>query len=65
MIHSLVNTNRQNNLYYGHTSLCPLCHEVEETPTYVFTCTNPHAVYNRMPCFEELMTALQLKPLHL
>jgi len=43
LIHSLANTNRQNNLYYGDSSLCPICHEAEETMRHVLTCSHPLA----------------------
>jgi hypothetical protein len=40
LIHSLANTNRQNNLYYEDSSLCPICHEAEETMRHVLTCSH-------------------------
>jgi hypothetical protein len=43
LIHSLANTNRQNNLYYEDSSLCPICHEAEETMRHVLTCSHPLA----------------------
>jgi hypothetical protein len=31
LIHNLANTNRQNNLFYGTSNLCPGCQSHEET----------------------------------
>jgi hypothetical protein len=41
LIHQLVNTNRQNSLYYGTTKLCPTCNLEEETMHHVLLCGDP------------------------
>jgi hypothetical protein len=38
LLHQLANTNKQNHLYYSHSSLCPICHQEEETFQHVLTC---------------------------
>jgi hypothetical protein len=37
LLHGLVNTNRQNFLYYQQSPLCPICQQVEETLQHIFT----------------------------
>jgi hypothetical protein len=54
MIHSLVNTNRQNALYYGQSSFCPICNQEEETLLHVFTCPHPTAQLQRHQSLENL-----------
>jgi hypothetical protein len=39
LIHNLVNTNRQNFLYYQTSPLCPGCRQVEETMEHVLLCS--------------------------
>ncbi len=41
LIFTLANTNRQNNLYYGSSSLCPGCKTTEETFEHVLICPFP------------------------
>jgi hypothetical protein len=40
LIHALVNTNRQNKLYYGTTNICPMCQQTEETFLHVPRCSS-------------------------
>ena len=47
LLHGLVNTNRQNKLFYGIPASCPICHSMEETLQHVFTCMHPSAVEHR------------------
>ena len=54
LIHGLINTNKQNNLYYGTSLLCPICKQEIETKEHVFKCSNPSAAPNR----HEHLTAL-------
>jgi hypothetical protein len=41
LIHHLVNTNWQNNFYYGTSSFCPCCQRVDETLERVLLCSSP------------------------
>jgi hypothetical protein len=47
LLHGLVNTNKQNHLYYGKSSLCPLCQECKESLSHIFTCKHGKAVTSR------------------
>lgn len=58
LIHGLVNTNRQNHLFYGTTSQCPICSSEEETLLHVFTCSHPSAIQHRQSCLEKLLSTL-------
>jgi glutaredoxin len=60
LVHSIVNTNRQNHIFYGQSSLCPICHEAEETLTHVFTYAHPHATDHRLRRFEDLIKTLTM-----
>jgi hypothetical protein len=46
-VHCLLNTNKQNKLYYGDSPLYPICHDHEETMEHVFTYKHPAAITNR------------------
>jgi hypothetical protein len=54
LCHGLVNTNRQNQLYYGQSPPCPICSQEEETLVHVFTCSHPSATYHRQTRLAEL-----------
>jgi len=58
LVHGLVNTNRQNHLYYGHSSLCPICNSEEETLSHVFSCAAPAAANHRLKSLEDLRKTL-------
>jgi hypothetical protein len=58
LVHGLVNTNRQNHLYYGHSSLCPICNSEEETLSHVFSCAAPAAASHRLKSLEDLRKTL-------
>jgi len=57
IVHELVNTNRQNHLYYGHYPLCPLCNQEEETFQHVLVF--PQAVTIQNAALEELIKSLR------
>jgi hypothetical protein len=38
LVHHLINTNVQNNKYYGSSSLCPCCQEKDKTFAHVLQC---------------------------
>jgi hypothetical protein len=59
LIHGLVNTNKQNHMYYGQSFLCPICHAVEESVDHVFTCSHPDASQHRQKCLDDLQRTLQ------
>jgi hypothetical protein len=59
LLHGLVNTNRQNHLFYGTSSHCPICKSSEETLRHVFTCSHPTSVANRQTRLEELCKDLE------
>ncbi len=58
LLHGLVNTNRQNSLFYDTSKLCPICHEEEEILQHVFTCPHHNAAKHRQDRLEELFTDL-------
>jgi hypothetical protein len=58
IIHNLVNTNHQNNKYYGTSPLCPCCTSVAETLSHVLTCQSPEATANRSKALSLLQTEL-------
>jgi hypothetical protein len=58
LLHGLVNTNRQNFLYYQQSPLCPICQQVEETLQHVFTCSHHDAVNNRQASLDDLERTL-------
>jgi hypothetical protein len=61
IIHQLVNTNRQNNIYYGSSPLCPCCLDTEETFQHVLSCpaisSTGHQIEALAQLFESLCTA--------
>lgn len=59
MIHGLLNTNRQNHIYYGQSPLCPICQLEEETIQHVYTCSHPAAAQFRQNSLEELQQNLR------
>jgi len=59
LIHGLINTNKQNHLYYGQSSMCPICNEEEESVDHVFQCSHPEAVQHCQKCLDTLTTTLQ------
>jgi hypothetical protein len=58
MLHHLMNTNRQNKLYYGSSDLCPCCHLAVESFSHVLSCCDPSAATNHESAFAQFMTAL-------
>ena len=59
LIHNLVNTNKQNSLYYGSTALCPICSEAEESLPHVLTCSHTDAINHREKALGNLKATLQ------
>jgi hypothetical protein len=51
--------SKQNHLYYGQSSMCPICNEEEESVDHVFQCSHPEAVQRRQKCLDTLTTTLQ------
>jgi hypothetical protein len=41
LVHKLVNTNVQNQLFYGRSPLCPCCKTTDETLQHILSCTSP------------------------
>jgi hypothetical protein len=58
LLHGLVNKNKQNNLYYGKSSLCPLCNTYEETLSHVLTCSHEKALTSRTKSLTQLTDTL-------
>jgi len=59
LLHGLLNTNHQNQLYYGASPLCPICQQVEETLPHVFLCPHPSAVAHRNLRLDKLYQNLE------
>jgi hypothetical protein len=55
LVHNLVNTNRQNHLYYKTSPLCPICGLAEETLEHVLTCNHP----TTRTCCDECLLQLE------
>jgi hypothetical protein len=55
LIHQLMNTNRQNLIFYGHSHLCPCCGEEEETLAHLLACRMTNA---RIKHLDMLQTSL-------
>jgi hypothetical protein len=49
LIRRLINTNNQNNFYYGTSPLCPICEQEIETKKHVFKCSHPSTASNVKP----------------
>lgn len=62
--HSLWNTNKQNNRYYGETSLCPCCHHCIEDIPHIFTCTQPEVAATRSTALSTLQLAMKKSTPH-
>ena len=58
IIHGLLNTNHQNNKYYGKPSTCPCCQSQEETLHHLYSCTQEGATDNREKALLKLQCAL-------
>jgi len=59
LVHQLLNTNKQNNMYYGSSSLCPCCQVEIETFSHVFKCKSPSASHHRTMALESLQKKLK------
>jgi hypothetical protein len=59
LVHQLINTNRQNHMYYGSSSLCPCCQEEVEIFPHVLQCKSPSASYQHIVALETLRKNLQ------
>jgi len=60
LIHGLINTNRQNFLFYGQSALCPICQQTEETMEHLFTCPHPDAKKSRQQSLSDLQDNLRM-----
>ncbi len=58
MIHSLLNTNRQNRIYYGKFDQCPFCQTSEETMEHIFLCQHATAAQTRRHQLQVLLDTL-------
>jgi hypothetical protein len=56
--HQLWNTNIQNEKYYGHSNMCPICQLAPESPTHVYKCSHPAAATHRKEALSSLSTSL-------
>jgi len=56
----LLNTNAQNNRYFGKTDKCPCCHASTETITHMLTCPSPEVATFRLQQQEILWSNLTL-----
>jgi len=63
----LLNTNAQNNRYYGKSDTCPCCHLARETIQHMLSCQAPEVVHFRTHQQEILRANLELidTPSHL
>jgi hypothetical protein len=59
LLHQLVNTNRQNRLYYGESDKCPCCNQMEETFQHVLQCSKQSATRHRQIAFSQLIDSLK------
>jgi len=56
--HQLWNTNTQNEKFYGHSNICPVCQLAPESPTHVYKCSHPAAATHRKEALSSLSTSL-------
>jgi hypothetical protein len=59
LLHNLVNTNQQNHLFYGTSSLCPICQHAEETLQHVFTCNHSSVSALRTLCLDKMFRTIR------
>jgi hypothetical protein len=59
LIHQLINTNRQNNLYYGDSTTCPCCKQIEESFLHVLSCSAVSAIAHRSSALSHLLSSLK------
>jgi hypothetical protein len=59
LIHQLINTNRQNNLYYGDSPTCPCCKHIEESFLHVLSCSDVSAIAHRSSALSHLLSSLK------
>jgi hypothetical protein len=59
LLHNLVNTKQQNRLFYGTSSLCPICQHAEETLQHVFTCNHSSVSALRTLCLDKMFRTLE------
>jgi hypothetical protein len=57
-IHNLINTNHQNQKFYGKTPLCPCCQQTDETRANVFTCGAQRSTDSQIKALKELQNDL-------
>jgi hypothetical protein len=58
IIHNLVNTNYQNNKFYGKSPLCPCCQTSAETLQHILSCTSQGSTETREAALRTLETDL-------
>lgn len=59
LIHKLVNTNKQNQLFYGKSPLCPCCQSSEESLPHLLSCDSDSAMEHRNKALLELQSNLK------
>jgi len=59
LVHNLMNTNRQNNLFYGMSNSCPGCNNHEETLEHVLRCSYGPTVVVRQDGLKQLENRLK------
>jgi hypothetical protein len=60
LIHGLANVNKQNQLYYNASPVCPCCQEAEESFEHVLTCHSDLSSIQREQSLQALIKGLQL-----
>jgi hypothetical protein len=59
IVHQLINTNRQNHIYYNDSPLCPCCKLDDETFLHVFSCPDGSATSHRTLAQKQLISTLK------
>lgn len=57
-IHNLINTNHQNQKFYGKSPLCPYCQQTDETRANAFTCGAQRSTDSQIKALKELQNDL-------
>ncbi len=59
IVHQLINTNKQNHIYYKDSPLCPCCKLENETFLHVFSCPDRSATSHRTLALKQLTLAFK------
>ena len=59
LIYNIVNTKKQNHLFYGKSPLCPCCQSSDESLPHLLSCDSNSTTEHRNKAFLDLQSNLK------